>query len=270
MNDLCNNDSVNSDPSINLQQILLEVIWSDESSVLAQCGFDDRGISIYRRNLLANAQRALTITFPTVFELLDSNISESLVYQFLRNSPPHQGDWAQWGESFPHFLETTEEGENYPYIADCATLDWYVHCALKGIDQTLLETSLQVLSESEPEHIFIEFNPNVKVLNTVYPIADIFEAHHNDEEVQRKVAMENAKKSLSGKYFEQVVLVYRPEFQPKVTSLTASEGLFINVLLAGGSLEQALNTVENDNEFSFEQWLLNAIKYNLIYYFKEK
>jgi hypothetical protein len=270
MSDLCSHEPVNSDPSINLQQLLLEVIWSDESSVLSQCGFDAHGINIYRRNLQANAHRALTISFPTVFELLDSDISENLVYQFLRNSPPNQGDWAQWGENFPQFLETTKEGENYPYIADCATLDWYVHCALKGSDQTLLETSLQVLNESEPEHIFIEFNPNVKVLNTVYPIADIFDAHHHEDELQRELAMAAAKESLSVKHFDQFVMIYRPEFQPKVSSLSKSEGIFMNVLLAGGSLEQALNAVENDNEFSFEQWLLNAIKYNLIYYFKEK
>jgi hypothetical protein len=270
MNELCSHRSVNTVPSENLQQLLLEAIWTDESSVLAQCGFDVQGINIYRRNLQANAHRALTISFPTVFELLDSDISENLVYQFIRNSPPNQGDWAQWGESFPHFLENTEQGGNYPYIADCAKLDWYIHCALKGSDQTLVETSLQILSESEPEQIFIEFNSNVKVLNTVYPIADIFDAHHHDEEAQRKVAMENAKKYLSGKYSEQVVMIYRPELQPKVTSLSKGEGIFMNVLLAGGSLEKALNAVENNNEFSFEKWLLNAIKYNLIYYFKEK
>ena len=82
--------------------------------------------------------------------------------------------------------------------------------------------------------------------------------------------MAAAKESLSVKYFQQMVMVYRPEFQPKVTSLTTSEGTFMNVLLAGGALEQALNAVKYDNEFSFEQWLINAIKYNLIYYFKEK
>ena len=84
----------------NEQQRLLDVIWNDESPVRDKSGFEAQGIDIYRRNLLANAQRALSISFPTVFQLLDSNVSKNLVYQFLRISPPSQGDWTQWGADF--------------------------------------------------------------------------------------------------------------------------------------------------------------------------
>ncbi len=254
----------------NEQQLLLEVIWQDESSVLDQCGFDAQGINVYRRNLLANAQRALNISFPTVFALLDSDISKSLVYQFLRSSPPNQGDWSLWGDDFSLFLGTTEVGKNYRYIAECAKLDWHVHNALHGQDQTFAQSSLEILSNSEPEHIFIEFNKNVRVLQTQYPLTDIFQAHHHSDELQRQVAMKNAQAVLSGKTVAQVVMVYRPEFQPKVTKLTTSEGIFMTCLLSGESLEQALDAVKNYNDFSFEQWLITAIERNLIYYFKER
>jgi len=253
-----------------VQQRLLELIWNDESSILDQCGFDAKGINIYRRNLLANAHRALNISFPTVFKLLDSDISESLVYQFLRSSPPDRGDWTQWGGNFAHFLKTTEIGDNYPYISECATLDWHVHCALHGSDQTLSQPSLQVLSKSEPEHIFIEFNQNVKVFRSGFPLTEIFQAHHDNEEPQREVAMNNAQKALLEKPVEQVVMVYRPEFQPQVTKLTVSEGAFMLALFSGKSLAQSLDKVKNTNDFSFEQWLVSAIKHNLIHYFKEK
>lgn len=255
---------------MNEQHLLLEMIWNNESSSTEQYGLDNRGINIYRRNLLANAQRALSISFPTVFKLLDSDVSEGLVHQFLRSSPPTQGDWAQWGSSFSQFIALTEIGEQYPYLSDCAAVDWHVHCALNGGDQTLIQTSLHVLNESDPEHIIIEFNQNVQVFKTAYPLADIFQAHHHSDERQREAAMIDAKKALENGSTEQVVMVYRPEFQPKVTMLTVSEGTFTCCLLAGKSLEQAFDTVKNDNEFSFEQWLVTAIKRNLIHYFKEK
>jgi hypothetical protein len=253
----------------NEQQRLLEIIWNDDSSALEQCGFDAQGINVYRRNLLANAQRALNISFPTVFKLLDSDISESLVYQFLRHSPPNQGDWTQWGDNFPHFLATTEVGDNYPYISECATLDWHVHRALHGRDQTFSQRSLQVLSESEPEHIFIEFNQNVKIFTSEFPLTEIFQAHHHNDKSQGEIAMNNAKSALLEKPVEQVVMVYRPEFQPQVAKLTASEGAFMLTLFSGKSLAQSLDAVKNSNDFSFEQWLVTAIKHNLIYYFKE-
>jgi hypothetical protein len=253
----------------NEQQCLLDLIWNEKSPMVEQGGFNAQGIEIYRRNLLANAQRALMITFPTIFELLDSDVSESLVSQFLRISPPNQGDWTQWGEQFPYFLSTTEVGGNYPYLADCATLDWQVHCALHGSDQVIAQTSLQVLSDSEPEQIFIEFNHNVKILKTKYPLIDIFHAHHHEEEAKRTQALNNAKNALSKAPVEQVVMIYRPEFQPKVATLTASESSLMLCLLDGNSLGQSLDTIKDDSDFSFEQWLVNAIERNLIHNFKE-
>jgi len=254
----------------NEQKLLLEAIWNDESPVLAQCGFNAQGINIYRRNLLANAQRALNISFPTVFELLDSDMSESLVYQFLRVSPPKLGDWTQWGENFSHFLGSTEVGEGYPYLTDCAQLDWYVHCALHGLDQKLVASTLHLLSKCEPEQLFIAFNQNVKVIKTAYPLSEIFQAHHHYDELQKETAMNDAKKALLNVSFEQIVMVYRPEFQPKVSTLSASEGTFMLALLAGQSLSQSLDAVKLDSEFSFEQWLFTAIERNLINIIKEK
>ena len=265
MSDLSHNEIAKNE-----QHLLLEAIWNDESSALAQCGFNSHGITIYRRNLLANAQRALNISFPTVFELLDSDISESLVYQFLRLSPPNRGDWTQWGENFSHFLSTTEAGIDYPYIADCAALDWYVHCALHGVDQTLVSSTLQLFNESEPEQLFIVFNENVKVFKTLYPLTEIFQAHHHSNKLEREAAMTDAKKALLKISFEQIVMVYRPDFQPKVTALSASEGKFMLALLANKSLSQSLDTVKNDNKFSFEQWLFTAIDRNLINIITEK
>ncbi|KGJ91212.1 putative DNA-binding domain-containing protein [Colwellia psychrerythraea] len=264
------NESTINESVKNEQRLLLEVIWNDEPLALAQCGFNAQGINIYRRNLLVNAQRALTISFPTVFALLDSDISESLVYQFLRVSAPNRGDWTQWGEHFSHFLSTTEVGADYPYLADCAALDWYVHCALHGRDQTLASSTLQLLSKGEPEQLFIAFNQNVKVFKTAYPLTEIFQAHHNSDELQRKVAMGDAQKVLASVSVEQVVMVYRPEFQPQVTTLSASEGAFMLSLLSGQSLAQSLDAVKYDNEFSFEQWLFTAIERNLINIIKEK
>jgi hypothetical protein len=247
-----NNESTIHESAKNEQHILLEVIWNDESIALEQCGFNAQGINIYRQNLLANAQR------------------ESLVYQFLQVSPPNLGDWTQWGEKFSDFLGTTEVAADYPYLANCAALDWHVHCALHGPDQILISSTLQLLGESEPEQLFITFNQNVKILKTIYPLTDIFQAHHHSDELQRKSAMSAAKKALLGKPVEQIVMVYRPEFQPQVTTVSASEGAFMSYLLSGQSLAQSLDALKYDNEFSFEQWLFTAIERNLINIIKEK
>ncbi|MCW8831927.1 MAG: DNA-binding domain-containing protein [Colwellia sp.] len=259
----------NDEPIENEQQGLLAAIWSDDAKVIAQSGFDVDGINVYRRNLLANAERALSISFPTVFELLDSDVSQHIAHQFLKSSPPNQGDWAQWGAALAGFISTTEVGYEYPYLADCAALDWQVHCALHGIDQTFEQSSLQLLGDCQPEHIIVKFNANVKLLETKYPIGDIFYAHHGVDERQRKASLNNAQQALASPLAAQTVMVYRPEFQPKVATLMTGEAEFMRSLMSGQSLANALNNANGNNHFSFEHWLVKAIERNLIYTFKE-
>jgi hypothetical protein len=261
------------------QQHLLNSIWGNEGSLIAESGSDSQsfessdfniqGINIYRRNLLANAQRALGISFPTVFELLDSDVSEELVFNFLQHCPPSQGDWTQWGEALPNFLSTTEIADYYPYLPDCALLDWHIHCALHGKDQVLAQSSLSLLSDTEPDSIVVEFNDNVTLIKTKYPIAEIFDAHHHSDILVRESSMKQAQALLSRKPESQIVMIFRPEFQPKVTRLTPSESQFMLSVMAGKSLAKSLDAINDYTGFSFEQWLLTAIERNLIYTFKE-
>ena len=263
--ELANNDEL----FINEQQRLLEAIWNDDSTVIANCGFEAQGVHIYRKNLLASAIRALTINFPTLFELLDSDVREDVTFQFLKLSPPNQGDWAQWGKELADFIAKTEVGHKYPYLSDCTTLDWHVHCALDGVDQTFNSSSLQLLADNDPEHIFIKFNENVKLIKTKYPISEIFDAHHGDDEHQREVAMDKAKQALASTLEEHTVMIYRPEFQPKIIRLAAGEDIFMHCLIQGKSLGHSLSAANGNNHFSFETWLVKAIKQNLIYNFTE-
>jgi hypothetical protein len=256
------------------QQQLLNTIWNIDAP--SQPGndfeshlFDCKGINIYRRNLLANAQRGLSITFPTVFKLLDSDIAEKLVYQFLKFCPPSQGDWAQWGEELSDFIATTNIADDYPYLPDCAALDWHIHCALHGKDQVLDYSTLPLLSDVEPSNIGVQFNHNVALINTHYPLSEIFDAHHHSDDSVRKSAMRNAQVLLSNKPEERVVMIFRPEFQPKVVTLSASERHFMLSLMAGKSLATSLDTINDYPDFSFEQWLIIGIERNLINFFKE-
>lgn len=269
MNKMAINNEIVSLTNNNYQQRLLDSIWDNDIAMTASHGFDAQGINIYRRNLLANAQRALSISFPTLFELLDSNVSTHLSTHFLPASSPLQGDWAQWGQDFPEFIEGSELGKDYLYLADCARLDWHVHSALQGKDQVLDQASLQLLSDAELEHVFIHFNDNVKLLSSPYPLVDIFDAHHHQDETRRKAALNSAKQALSSTLVDHYVMIFRPEFEPCIRNLSIAEGNFMRTLMAKKSLAEALDSVINNPEFSFENWLMSAINNNLIHYLKE-
>lgn len=264
---------------MSLQQHLLTLIWSNDPKLLKEesikIGFDIRGINIYRRNLLANAQRALSITFPTIFKLLNSDVSENLVQQFLMLFPPTQGDWAQWGEEFPQFIAANQIAHDYSYLTDCAELDWHVHSALKGKDQTFDHRTLSLLGSAEPEALNIILNQNVTLIQTIFPIVDIFNAHHSPDQLRQETAMVEAKSALTTLMQlttipkQHTVMICRPDFQPKIVTLSNSEAEFMRCINTGKSLAESLNTVHHDQYFSFEKWLITALEQNLIDHFKE-
>lgn len=252
------------------QEQLLALIWGDETTLLESEAQHSKGIAIYKRNQLANAQLALSVTFPTIFTLLDNDVTEHLVKGFLQYQPPSKGDWSQWGDKFSEYLAKMDISQQYPYLPDCAALDWKVHCAFHGKDELLNKSSLPLLGEIDPDAITITFNSNCSLLKTDYPVAEIYQAHHHSDKKQREMAMEKAKNMLSKQPKQHVVMVYRPEFQPKVIELTQSESEFMQSAIAGKSLSQSIDAVSQPKDFSFEQWLLIAIEQNLIYHFNEK
>ena len=163
---------------------MLGAIWNDESPDINSGGFNKQGLDIYRRNLLANAQRALSITFPTVFELLGSSVSKNLVYQFLRLSPPSQGDWSQWGEDFPQFISTIEEngksklfteyGLSEIFAGGQNNLDATHHAIIGAVDMVSLVNGLDELFSSQEFKLFaskVAGNREVISKKTVFRLA---------------------------------------------------------------------------------------------------
>lgn len=254
---------------MNQQQQLLNTIWSDKPASALTSHFNTQGINVYRRNLFASAQRSLTITFPTIFKLLDSDIAERITHDFIKFSPPRHGDWSQWGADFSQYLSTDSVADDYPFLPDCAKVDWLIHCVLQGKDQVLNQASLQLLNEQDPENIAVEFNPNVVLLKTKYPVTEIYDAHHHCNLLSREASMAEAKYILSGELTEQIVMIFRPEFLPKIVKLTASESEFMISAMSEKSLFHSLTAITDERNFSFEQWLIIAIERNLIHNFKE-
>lgn len=81
---------------MNDQQTLLEKILASTLSI-------DPGIAIYQRNRWAMAERALSISFPTVHQLLGEGFA-TLARKFLIAHPNSQADWGGWGLSFQILL----------------------------------------------------------------------------------------------------------------------------------------------------------------------
>jgi len=251
---------------VNQQQALMDAILGQKKNN----AFENRGLEIYQRNLLASAERALQITFPTVLQLMGEELFKHATKNLLQKTPPSKGDWALWGDEFPALLRAMQQLEYYPYVADCAELDLVRHKLERAKDSEMDMASLQLLAELEPDDIKIVLTENLKLFSSDFPIVDIYQGHVEPQK-NESTWLQQAKTKLENRQ-GQKVLLYRPQFKAQVRVLDSDEYHFLSLLKDGITLGHALDLMisEGHSDFSFEQWLPQAIQQNLISCLKQK
>lgn len=226
----------------------------------AASAFDAQGLAVYQRSLSANAKRALEISFPTVKQLLGNEFFSQLCVNFLHAHPLTTGDWGDWGCELPRWLACSRELADYPYLDDCAQLDWLCHQSERAGNIATDLNSLPLLAENDIYQVTIKLCSGVFILTSQYPVVDIWNAHQGAEKSTRLFAQ--AAQSITNKE-PQSALVWRPEWKPKVKKITASEFLFLQHTLAGQSVGESLDAMSS-TDFSFQTWLPQALENGLL------
>lgn len=239
------------------QQRLIAAIFGDEGSDQ----FDPKGLAVYQRNLRATARRALQISFPTVVKLIGDELFQHASNQLLVSSPPKEGDWGVWGSGFAALLDQLPELEAYPYVVDCARLDFAVHMASREQSFNVDHSSLQLLASEPTEKLRLRLNKTVKLITSEYPIVDIWIAHQ-DETLDPQKWLKSAKEKMQSEQ-GQSGLIYRVQQRTEVRQLDVAEQLWFNSLREDQTLSEALDIIDL-TDFDFERWLPTAVSQNLI------
>ena len=239
------------------QQRLLQQIFSPTSS---ETGLDPRGLAIYRENLRATACQALGVSYPTVLKLIGEELFRYASDRLLEMVPPDKGDWALWGEDLAYVLSTLPQLDEYPFVPDCARLDWMRHQVERAQDSSFDQTSLKNLIEYDLNQISLVFADSTRLLMAQFPVIEAWQSNHA-EHPSRYVEAFNQR--LSTSFSQQTVLLYRPKFQVKMLELNEQEKRWMEVLMAGRSIGHALDEL-GDESFAFDTWLARAVQGNWI------
>ena len=169
---------------------------------------NQKRIGLYRGNVVANAQRALSAIYPVLQEIVGEAFFAGLARAFWQIQAPDSGDWNQYGRQLPHFLAEFEHAQHLPYLSDVARLEWAVHQAVYAADEPENEI------RAEPD---VLLRPGTQILISAYPIADIWLAHqafHSDGLSQRLEQLQ---------WVKQGALVFREGFAVKVLALPVDQ-----------------------------------------------
>lgn len=221
---------------------------------------DAAGLRAYQVNAKATAQRVLLAHFPTVAAMLGEEALGSLAVLLWKQYPPNCGDLGQWGANLPDLIQSRAELADWPWLADCARLDWARHVCERAADAELDHSSLQRLGDSAPRSLHMQLKPCVQVVMSPWPLADLWQAHQLPEAEQAAVAeaaLQNAK-GLGA------TVVWRSPWQLQMMEVPAEQGQWMRLLQAhaldrteASSLGGLLNQAPAGLDFS--AWLTMAV-----------
>jgi uncharacterized protein (UPF0276 family) len=102
-----------------------------EGPLLAQLAGDAqiRRLAIYRGNLVAHWDKALSAAYPVVRRLVGGEFFTALARAYGKAHPSQDADLNRFGAGFADFLMRFEHVANLPYLPDMARLEWSLHLA---------------------------------------------------------------------------------------------------------------------------------------------
>jgi len=212
-----------------------------------------RGLQAYRANADASAARALGTAFPTVFSLVGEADFEQLAKEFWRHSPPLLGDLGEWGDGFADWLAAHPQLTAWPYLGDCARLDWALHRCERAADNTLDAESIARLGDTDPAQLVMTLAPGLALVESTWPIVMILDAHRSGDDA----GFERVREAIAEQRGE-AALVAREGWRAVASLVDAGSAAWLRHLLAGDNLAIALAAAGED--FDFGAWLASAIQ----------
>lgn len=243
------------------QQALVEALfaWPAEDAMkkIAAYAIDTgaRGLKAYQSNGNLLAGRALQGAYPVLAQLLGDDSFGDLARALWHAQPPRRGDLAQWGQTLADFVQASPQLAGEPYLADVARVEWALHAAATAADQAPDLSTLALLTSEDPATLHLRLAPGSCVLHSPWPVASIVGAH-----LDHSPSLAEAGAQIRDRV-AQDTLVWRQGLRPRARAVLAGEADALQVLLAAGTLGQALDAAPT---LDVGAWLPLAVQTGLL------
>ena len=219
-------------------------------------GHVDRRVAIYRANMVAAADKALSAAYPVIRQVVGDEFFHGLAREYQRGTPSTSGDLNEFGAEFAEFLAGFEHARTLPYLPDLARVEWAAHRAYGAADAPDWDAS--TLGAVDPERqadIRFQWSPGLAIVASGFPVVRIWTIHQPGYAGEFSVAWD-----LPG-----TALVARDGFAVTVTECPAGDAAFLVASLAGAPLgEAAAAALRHHPDFDLGALLGRAIPARLI------
>jgi len=191
--------------------------------------------------------------------LLGEEAPAILARQLWQHHPPRLGDLACWGQDLPAWMAALPELRDWPYLPDCARLDWARHTAELALDVAFEPESLALLGQADPAQLTLHLRPGLSVLTCGWPVVAIWEAHQGPEP-----ALDALSAALAEARAETAV-VWRTHWRAEVASLPEAMSGWMHALASEPPRPLSLLLAQAEAGFCRGAWLALALRHGWIW-----
>ncbi len=168
-------------------------------------------LNIYRNNSIGARLRALQLIYPVIEKILGERCFLQVANKFISMSPSLDSDLNNYGPGFPGFLAEDvmqRPGFNeYRYLSDLARLEWTYHSVyFAGDDEAMPERVPVGLTTVDEQAVHILLNRPLYLIQSIYPIYDIWKLHQAGGQVEEVAAIDNCEYLLARRNNEHPVI----------------------------------------------------------------
>lgn len=209
--------------------------------------------AVYRNNVLSSLIDALAASCPVVQQLVGSDFFRAMAAVYVRNSPPRSPILADYGASFPGFIETFAPASGLPYLADVARLELLRVRAYHAADAEALASDVLTTALAAPDSLgalLLRLHPSLGLLDSAFAVVSLWGAH------QGALALADV-----DPYQAQCALVLRHELEVEVIGIRQGDVHFIQALQQQQPLGRAAeHAFARDNAFDLGACLTQLLR----------
>ena len=158
----------------------------------------------------------------------------------------------EYGSEFFKFLTEFEPVKNLSYLPDMAKFEWSYHRVFHEADAQELDLQrLQIIDEQEYEKIIFTLHPATRLLESRFPLIDIWQANQSDDPPEINLETND--------YF---FLIGRRDYENVFQNLNQIEYQFLNMIQKSktlGEITTFLTGLQSDKKIDLNSLLIRNV-----------
>jgi Putative DNA-binding domain len=190
----------------------------------------DKRYAVYRNNVTVSLIAALEANFPAIKRLVGAEFFAAMARAYVQENPPKSRLMAEYGASFPDFLQSFEHLAKYPYMADVARLERLWLDSYHEADAAPLQGA--ELAAIAPDALFetrFAVHPAARLFASPFAAVSIMAANRSEGEIPP-----------INPAIAECGLVTRPHLDVAIRHISASTRAFLAALIAGSTLGESI------------------------------